>query len=198
MLDHLSCSVQFSRSVVSNSLWPHEPQHARPPCPSPTPRAYPNPCPLSHWCHPTISSSVIPFSTYPQSFPVSRSFPMHWLFTSGGQSIGASASVFPMNIQSWFPSGLIHLISLLSKGLSRVLSSTTVQKHQFFSTSTFFMVKLLHPYMTTGKTIALTTWTFVRKVISLIFNTLYRFVIAFLPGNKCLLISWLQSPSAVV
>ena len=103
-----------------------------------------------------------------------------------------------MNIQSWFPSGLIHLISLLSKGLSRVLSSTTVQKHQFFSTSTFFMVKLLHPYMTTGKTIALTTWTFVRKVISLIFNTLYRFVIAFLPGNKCLLISWLQSLSTVI
>ena len=103
-----------------------------------------------------------------------------------------------MNIQGWFPSGLTRLISLLSKGLSRVLSSTTVQKHQFFSTSAVFMVKLSHPYMTTGKTIALTIWTFVGKVMSLIFNTLYRFVIAFLPRSKCLLISWLQSLSTVI
>ena len=96
-------SVQFNRSVVSDSLWPHEPQHARPPCPSPTPGVYPNPCPLSWWCHPTISSSVIPFSSCPQSLPASGSFPMSQLFTSGGQSIGVSAStsVLPMNIQDW-------------------------------------------------------------------------------------------------
>ena len=123
-----------SRSVVSNSLWPHESQHARPPCPSPTPRVYPNPCPSSRWCHPTISSSVAPFSSCPQSFPGSRSFPMNGLFASGGQSIraSASASVLPMNIQGWFPLGLIGLISLLSKGLSRVFSSTTIWKYQFF------------------------------------------------------------------
>ena len=130
-------SVQlFSRSVVSNSLRPHEPQHARPPCPSPTPRVHPNPCPLSRWCHPTISSSVIPFSSCPQSFPASGSFQMSHLFTSGGQSIGVSAStsVLPMNIQDWFPLGWTGWISLPSKELSRVFSNTTVQKHQFFST----------------------------------------------------------------
>ena len=128
-------SVQFSHSVVSNSLRPHEPQHARLPCPSPTPRVYPNSCPLSRWCHPTISSSVIPFSSHLQSFPASGSFPMSQFFTSGGQ-IGASAiaSVLPMNIQDWFPLGWIDLISLQSKGLSRVFSNTTVQKHQFFCT----------------------------------------------------------------
>ena len=126
-------SVQFSLSVISDSLQPHEPQHTRPPCPSPTPRVYLNLCPLSQWCHPTISSSVIPFSSCPQSFPASGSFPMSHLFTSGGQSTGvsASASVLPMNIQNWFPLGLTGLISLQSKGLSRrVFSNTTVQKHQ--------------------------------------------------------------------
>ena len=129
-----SNSVQFSRSVVSNSLQPHEPQHVRPPCPSPTPRVYPNPCSLSWWCHPTISSSVIPFSSCPQSFPASGSFQMSHLFTSGGQSIGVSAStsVLPMNTQDWFPLGGTGWISLQSKGLSRVFSNTTVQKHQFF------------------------------------------------------------------
>ena len=128
-------SVQFSHSVVSDSLQPHEPQHARPPCPSPTPRVHPNTCPLSWWCHPTISSSVIPFSSYPQSFPASRSFQVSQFFASGGQSIGvsASASVFPMNIQDWFPLGWTGWISLQSKGLSRVFSNTIVQKHQFFS-----------------------------------------------------------------
>ena len=127
---------QFSRSVVSNSLRPHEPQHARPPCPSPTPGVHPNSCPSSRWCHPTISSSVVPFSSCPQSFPASRSFPMSQLFTSGSQSIGVSASVsvFPMNIHGWFPLELTSLNSLLSKGLSRVFSNTTDQKHQFFST----------------------------------------------------------------
>ena len=126
-------SVQFSCSVVSNSLWPHEPQHARPPCPSPTPGVYPNPCPLSQWCHPTISSSVVSFFC-PQSFPASGSFPVSQFFASGGHSIGvsASASVLPMNIQDWSPLGWTGWISLLSKGLSRVFSNTTVQKHQFF------------------------------------------------------------------
>ena len=126
-------SVQFSCSVVSDSLWPHEPQHARPPCPSPTPRVHPQPCPLSRWCHPTISFPVIPFSSYPQAFPASGSFQMSQLSTSGSQSIGVSAStsVLPMNTQDWSPLGWTGWISLQSKGLSRVFSSTTVQKHQF-------------------------------------------------------------------
>ena len=126
-------SVQFSRSVVSGSLWPHEPQYARPLCPSPTPRVHPNPCPSSRWCHPTISSSVVPFSC-PQSFPASGSFPMSQLFASGDQSIGVSAStsVLPMNTQDWSPLGWTGWISLQSKGLSRVFSNITVQKHQFF------------------------------------------------------------------
>ena len=129
-------SVQFSLSVISNYLWPHGLQHTRLSCPSPTPRAYSNSCPLSRWCHPTISSSVVPFSSHLQSFPASRSFPVSQFFTSGGQSFGvsASASVLPMNIQDWFPLGLTGLISLQSKGLSRVFSNTTVQRHQFFDT----------------------------------------------------------------
>ena len=129
------CSVQFSCSIVSDSLWPHGLQHARPPCPSPTPIDYPNSCPLSRWCHPTISSSVIPFSSCPQSFPASESFQMSQLFSSGGQNIGVSASVsvLPMHIQDWFPLGCTGWIPLQSKGLSRVFSNTTVQKHQFFS-----------------------------------------------------------------
>ena len=129
-------SVQISRSVVSNSLQPHEPQYARPPCPSSTPRVHPNPCPLSRWCHPAISSSVVPFFSCPQSFPASRSFQMSQLFASGGQSTGisASTSVLPMNTQDWLPLGWTGWISLRSKGLSRVFSNTTVQKHQFFGT----------------------------------------------------------------
>ena len=125
---------------------------------------------------------------------------MSQFFTSGGQSIGASASasVFPMNIEDLFPLGLTGCISLPSKGLSRVFSNTTVQTHQFFSSHLFFTVQLSHPYMTTGKTIALTTWIFVGKVMSLLFNMLSRLVIAFLPRTKCLLISWLQLPSAVI
>ena len=126
-------SVQFSCSVASDSLRPHESQQARPPCPS-TPRVYPNSCPLSQWCHPAISSSVIPFSSCPQSLPASGSFPVSQLFTSGGQSIGVSAStsVLPMNTQDWSPLEWTGWTSLQSKGLSRVFSTTTVQKHQFF------------------------------------------------------------------
>ena len=128
-------SVQFSHSVVSNSLRPHGLQHARLPCPSTAPRAYSNSCPLSQWCHPTISSSVITFSSCLQSFPASGSFPMSQFFSSGGQSIGVSASmsVIPMNSQDWSAIGWTGWISLQSKGLSRVFSNTTVQKHQFFS-----------------------------------------------------------------
>ena len=128
------CSVQFSRSVMSDSLQPHGLQHTRPPCPSPTPGVHSNPCPLSRWYHPTISSSVVPFSSCPQSFPASGSFQMSQLFIWGGQSIGVSAStsVLPMNTQDW-SLGWTGWISLQSKGLSRVFSNTTVQKHQFFS-----------------------------------------------------------------
>ena len=128
----LVVSVQFSHSVVSNSLRSHEPQHARPPCPSPTSRVHPNPCPLSWWCHPNISSSVVPFSFCPQSFPASGSFPMSQLFASVGQSI--AVSVLPVNTQDWSPLGWTGWISLQSKGLSRVFSNTTLQKHQFLST----------------------------------------------------------------
>ena len=124
-------SVQVSRSVVSNSLWSHQPQHTRPPCPSPASGVYSDPCPLSRWCHPTISSSVVPFASCPQALPASESFPMSQFFTSGGQSIGASASVLPMNIQDWFPSGLTGLTSLQSKGVSGVFSNTTVQTVDF-------------------------------------------------------------------
>ena len=129
-------SVQFSHSVVSSALSPHELQHARPPCPSPTPGVYLNSCPLSQWCHPTISPSLISFSSCPQSFLVSGSFQMSQLLASGGQSIGvpASTAVLPMNTQDWYPLGWTGWMSLQSKGLSRVFSNTTVQKHQFFST----------------------------------------------------------------
>ena len=127
-------SVQFSRSVVSNCLQPHESQHARPPCPSPTPGVHSNSCPSSQWCHPAISSCIIPFSFCPQSLPASGSFAMSQLFAWGGQSIGvsASASVLPVNTQDWCALGWTGWISLQSKGLSRVFSITTVQKHQFF------------------------------------------------------------------
>ena len=148
-----------------------------------------------HW---TMSSSVTLFACL-QSLPASGSFPVSWLFASGGRSIGASAStpVLPMNIQGSFPLGLTGLLSLLSKGLSRVFSNTTIWMHQFFG-SAFFLVQLSHPYMTTGKSIALTVWTFVSKMVSLLFNTLSRFVIAFLPRSKRLLISWLKSLSMVI
>jgi len=151
----------FSHWVVSDSLQPHRLQHTRLLCPSPSPGVCSNSCPLSRWCHPTISSSVNPFSSYPYPFPISGYFPMSWLFASGRQNIevSTSASVLPLNIQGRFPLGLTGLISLLFKGLSRVFSTTTVRKHQFF-----FMVQLSHLYMTTRKTIALTIQTFVGQV----------------------------------
>ena len=148
---------------MSNSLKNHGQQYTRLLCPPPTPRVCSNSCPLSQWCHPIISSSAAPFPFYLQSFSASGSFPISQLFSSSGQSTGASASasVLPVNIQGWFSLGLTSWISLLSKGLSRVFSSSTVWKHQFFSSPAFIMVQLSHLYMTIGKTIALTIWTFV-------------------------------------
>ena len=139
---HFTCpsaAAQFSHSVVSNSLWPHGLQHAKLPCPSLSPRDCSDSRPLNRWCYPTISSAVVPFSSNLQRFPISGSFPMSWLFSLGGQSTGASAStsILPMNIQGWFPLGLTGLISSQSKGLWRVFSNTTVQKHQFFSAQLF-------------------------------------------------------------
>ena len=173
-------------------MWLHGLQHARLLCPSLFSWVCSNSCPLNQWYHPTISSSVIPFSSCLQPFPASGSFPMSQLFASGGWSTetSASASALPMNIQGWFPLGLVGLISLLSKGLSSLLqhhsSKASILRH-----SAFFMVQLSHPYMTTGKTIALIIWTYVSKVMSLLFNTLSRFVIANLPKSKFLLILWL-------
>ena len=187
------CSFQFSRSVVSNSLWTHGLQHARPPCPSPTPGVYSNSCPLCQWSHPTISSSVIPFSSCLQSFPALRSFQISQFFASGGQSIGVS--VLLMNIQDWFPLGWTGWISWLSRDSEE--SSPTLQ-FKSINSSAFFIVQVSYPYITTGKTKALTRWTFVGKVMSLLFNMLSRLVIAFLPRSKDLLISWLHSPFAVI
>ena len=180
----------FSCQGVSDSLQPHGLQHTRPPCPSPSPGVCPSSCPLNQWCHPTISSSVA-FSFCLRSFPASGSFPMSRLFASSGQCIEALASILPMSILGWFPLGLTSLISLLSKGLSRVFFGTTVTKHQFFGAllslwSYFTLV------MNIGKTIALAIWTSVSKVMSLIFNRLSRVVIAFFPRSNFLLISWLQ------
>ena len=129
---HIISTVKFSCSVMSNALRPHELQHTRPPCPSPTPEVHLNSCSSSLWYHPTISFSVVPFSSCSQSFPASGSFPVSQLFTSGGQSTGVSTSVLPMNTQDWSPLGWTGWISLQSKGLSRLFSNTTVQKHQFF------------------------------------------------------------------
>ena len=148
---------------MSNLLQPHEPQHARPPFLSLTPGAYSDSCSLSRWCHPAISSSAIPFSSHPQSFPASGSFQMSQLFTSGGQSTGASASALPKIIQDWFPLGWTGWISLQPKGLSRVFSNITVQKHQFFGAQ-LSLWSNSHSYMTTGKTIAWTKRTLIGNV----------------------------------
>ena len=173
-------------------------QHARSPCPSPTPGAYPNSWPSSRWCHPTISSSVIPLFSC-QSFPASGSFQMSQFFASGGHSIGVSvsSSVLPMNIQDWFPLGWTAWISLLSKGPSRVFSNTTVQSINSLVLSFVYSPTLtsIHDHW---KNTTLTGQTFVDKVMSLFFNMLSRLVITFLPKSKHLLISWLKSPSAVI
>ena len=192
-------SVQFSCSVLSDSLRPHELQHTRPPCPSPTPGIHSNSCPSSRWWHPVISSSVIPFSSCPQSLPAPESFPMSQLIAWGGQSTGVSAltSVLPMNTQDWSPLEWTGWISLQSKGLSRVFSNTTVQKHQFFGAQLSSQSNSnIHTWPL--ENIALTRRTFIGTVISLLVNMLSRLVITFLPRSKCLLISWLQSPSAVI
>ena len=163
-------SVQLSHSVMSDYLRPHGRQHVRIPYPSPTSRACSNACPSSQWCYPTISSSVVPFSSCPQSFPESGSFPLSQFFPSGSQSIGASAlaSVLPMNIQDWFPLGLTGWISLQTKGLSRVFSNTTDQKHQFFGAQ----LSLQSNSHIRTWLLTLTRWTFVSKVMSLLFNML--------------------------
>ena len=181
------CWIQFSHSVVSDSLQPHGLQHARLPCPSPTPRACSDLGLSSQWCHPTISSSVIPFSSCLQYFPASGSYPVNQLFASGGQSIrvSASASVFPVNIQDWFPLGWTGWISAI-QGTVKSLLQHHSSKASILWCSDFFMVQLSHPHMTTGKTIALTK------------GTLSRFEITFLPKRKCFLISWLQSLSSVI
>ena len=190
----LSCSVVF------DSLWPCGLQHAGLLCPSSHPTACSNSYPLSWWCHPTISSSLAPFFSCLQSFPSSGSFPMSQFFASDGQSIwvSASASVLPMNIQDWTSFRMDWLDLLAVQGTLKSLLQHHSSKASILEHSAFFIVQLSHPYMTTGKTIALTRQTFVDKVMSLLFNMLSRLVITFLPRNKCLLISCLQSPSAVI
>ena len=192
-------SVQFSHSVVCDSLWPHGLQHARPPCPSPAPGVYPNSCPLSRWCHPTISSSVVPFSSCLQSFPASvfsnesalrLRWPKYWSF---------SLNISPSSKYSGLISFRIDWLDLLAvQGTLKSLLQHHNSKAPILRCSVFFIVQLSHPYMTTGKTIALTRWTFVGKVMSLLFSMLSRLVIAFLPRSKRLLISWLQLPSAMI
>ena len=183
---------------MSHSLWPHGLQQARFPCPSPSPGAFSNSCLSSWWCHPTISSSVIPFSCL-QSFPASGPFPVSQFFTSVGQSIGvsASASVLPMNIKNWFPLQVTDWNLLAVQGTLKSLFQHHSSKASILWRSAFFIVQFtsIHDYW---KTIALTGWTFVGKVMSLLLNMLSRLVIAFLPRSKCLLISWLQSPSPVI
>ena len=192
-----ACSVAW---VVSDSVQPHRHQQARLPCLSPAPTACSNSCPSSQWCHPTISSSVVPFSSCLQSFPSSGSFPMSQFFSSDDQSIGpsASASVLPINIQDWFPLGLTGLISLQSKGFSTRVVSKPLFKSINSSVLSFLYsptVISIHDYW---KIIALTRQIFVGKVMSLLLIMLSSLVIAFLPRSKCLLISWLQSLSAVI
>ena len=183
---------------MSDSLWPHESQHSRPPCPSPVSGVHSNSCTSSQWCYPAISSSVVPFSSCPQSLPASGSFPMSQLFTWAGQIIGVSASVLPMNTQDWYPLGWTGWISLQSKGLSKSPLQHHSSKASILRCSAFFTVQLSHPYMTTEQTIALTRQTFVGKIMSLLFNMLSRLVITFFPRSKHPLISWLQSPFTVV
>ena len=184
---------------MSDSLRPHESQHAKPPCPSPTPGVYPNSCPSSQWCHPAISSSVVPFSSCPQPLPGSvfskestlrMRAPKYWSF---------SFSIRPSNEHPGLISFRMDWLDLLAvQGTLRSLLQHHISKASILRHSAFFTVQLSHPYMTTGKTIALTRGTFVGKVTSLLLNMLSRLVITFLPRSKRLLISWLQSPSAVI
>ena len=178
---------------MPDSLQHHGLQHTRLPCSSPTPRVCSNSCPLSQWCHPTISSSVVPFSSCLHSFPASEYFLMSQYFASGGQSTGVSASalVLPMNVQGWFP----WLVWSPCSPRDSQESSPTPQ-FKSISSSVLSFLHNIHTWL--GKTIALARQTFVDKVMSLLFNMLFRLVIAFLPRNKCLLISWLQSPSTVI
>ena len=198
-LFHPKVTVQFSCSVMSDSLWPRELQHARPPCPSPTPGVHPDSRPLSQWCHPAISTSVVPFSSCPQSLPASvfsnestlhMRWPKYWSF---------SFSIIPSKEISGLISFRMDWLDLLA--VQRTLKSL-LQHHSSKASilrhSAFFTVQLSHPYMTTGKTIALTRRTFVGKVMSLLLNMLSRLLITFPPRSKHLLISWLQSPSAVI
>ena len=195
----LICSDQFSRSVMSNSLWPRELQHARPPCPSPTPRVYPNSCPSSQWCHPAISSSVIPFSSCPQSFPASGSSKQSLLWIRWPKYWSFSFSIRPSNEYSGLISFRMDWLDLLAaQGTLKSLLQHHSSKASILLRSAFFIVRLSHPYVTTGKTIAWIRQTFVDKTMSLLFTMLSRLFITFLPRSKHLLISWLQSPSAVI
>ena len=183
---------------MSDSLWPHGLQHARLPCPS-TPRACSNSCPLSPWCHPTVSSSVIPFSSCLQSLPASGSFPMSQFLASVVKDWSFSFSISPSNEYSGLISLRIDWFYLLAvQGTLKSLLQHHSSKASIIWHSAFFIVQLSHPYMTTGKTIALTRWTFVGKVKSLLFTRLSKFVIAFLSRSKLLLISWLQSVRCIV
>ena len=177
---------------MSNSLWPHELQHARPPCPTPTPGVHSDSRPLSRWCHPAISSSVIHFSSYPQSLPASESFPMSQLFTWGGQSTGVSALAFSKEHPGPI-SFKMHWLNLLAgQGTLKSLLQHHSSKPSILQCSAFFTVQISHLYMTTGKTRALTIWTFVGKVMSLLLKMLSRLVITLLPRSKHLLISWMS------
>ena len=187
VINRLILRHQFGCSVVSDSSRPHGLLHSRLPCLSLTLRAYSNSYSSSQWCHPTISSAVVSFSFCLQSFPASGYFPMSQ-FASGGQSIGvsASASVLPMIIQDWFPLGLPWLDLLAVQGTLKSLLHHHSSETSILQCSDFFIVQLSHPYVTTGKTMALTRWIFVGKVMSLLFNMLSGLVIAFLPRSKCL------------
>ena len=183
---------------MSESSWPHGLQHTRLPCASLSPRVYSDSCPSSQWCHPTISCSVISSSCL-QSFPASGSFLINQLFTSGGPKYwGFSLNISPSNEYSGLISFRMDWLDLLElQGTLKSLLQHHSSKASILWCSAFFILQLSHPYMTTGKTIALTRWTFADRVMSLLFNMLFRLVITFLPRSKRLLISWLQSPSAV-
>ena len=193
MLNFTYFSAQFSRSVMSDSLQPHEPQHARPPCPSSTPGPYPNSCPLSQCYHPTISSSVIPFSSCPQSFPASGSFQMSVFHIKWPKYWSFSFNISPSNEHPGLISFRMDRLDLHAvQGTLNSLLQHHSSKAAILQCSAFFIVQLSHPYKATGKTIALTRQTFIDKLMSLLFNMLSRLVITFLPRSKHLLISRLQ------